>query len=321
MKLELKDWWKPEVDEKELKDLSTRRDIYAWIHLISYFIVLVVAGFLAVASWGTWWTLPAFFVYGTVYSFSNARWHEFSHRTVFNSRRANTFFYQVFSFLCFYEAQLWRWTHGNHHRRTIHTSDPYDHEIQVPYGTGPLKLIYEFSGLRPIFSEYKKLILHSFNVMTPSAKDCVPTNHWPKVVMSSRIYLVLSLLILGFSLYIGSILPILLVITPNLYGRLLLNLTIGFPQHAGLQENALDHRLNTRNVMVNPILGFLDMNMHYHLDHHLFPQVPFYNLPKLHEKIKDQLPPSYPNLWSCYRGLIPLLLNQNREIRLTAAKN
>ena len=31
--------------------------------------------------------------------------------------------------------------------------------------------------------------------------------------------------------------------------------------------------------------------MEYHIEHHMFPQVPSYNLPKLHDMIKDQMPP------------------------------
>lgn len=313
MKLELNEWWKPEIDPGVLKELTYRRDGYAWAHIIGYFLLLGITGYLAFLCWGSWWAIPAFYIYGTVYSFSNPRWHEFSHRTVFKSRRVNMFFYEIFSFLCFYEAQTFRWTHTNHHRRTIHTTDPYDYEIQVPYGNSPLKSIYEFSGLRPIFSEYKKLILHSFNIMTPPAKDCVPKNHWRRTVLSSRVYLGLSIFLLAISIYFGTVLPLLFVITPNLYARLLLNWIIGFPQHAGLKENALDHRENTRNVMVNPFFGFLCMNMHYHLDHHMFPQVPFYNLPRLHEKIKEQLPEAHPSLWSCYKELVPLLLRQYKS--------
>ena len=314
MKLELNEWWKPEIDPDDLKSLVQRNNAYAWIHMIAYFGLLSATGYLAFLSWGSWWVIPAFYLYGTVYSFSNARWHEFSHRTVFSSRRVNTFFYQIFSFLCFYEAQTFRWTHANHHRRTLHTSDPYDYEIQVPHGNSPIRLIYEFSGLRPLFSEYKKLLLHSANIMTPLAKDCVPKNHWRKVVISSRIYIALTLLIIAVAIYAGSIMPLLFVITPNLYARFLLNWIIGFPQHAGLSENALDHKTNTRNVMVNPMFAFLCMNMNYHLDHHMFPQVPFYHLPKLHNLIKGQLPNSYPSLWACYKELIPLLLNQHKGL-------
>ena len=124
----------------------------------------------------------------------------------------------------------------------------------------------------------------------------------------------LTLLIIAVAIYAGSIMPLLFVITPNLYARFLLNWIIGFPQHAGLSENALDHKTNTRNVMVNPMIAFLCMNMHYHLDHHMFPQVPFYHLPKLHNLIKGQLPNSYPSLWACYKELIPLLLNQHKGL-------
>ena len=30
--------------------------------------------------------------------------------------------------------------------------------------------------------------------------------------------------------------------------------------------------------------------MEYHVEHHMFPMIPSYNLPKLYEVIKDQLP-------------------------------
>jgi fatty acid desaturase len=38
----------------------------------------------------------------------------------------------------------------------------------------------------------------------------------------------------------------------------------------------------TRTVTSNPVLGFLNLNLNYHLEHHLFPAMPWYNLPRLH---------------------------------------
>ncbi len=38
----------------------------------------------------------------------------------------------------------------------------------------------------------------------------------------------------------------------------------------------------TRTVTSNPILCYLNLNLNYHLEHHLFPAMPWYNLPKLH---------------------------------------
>ena len=57
----------------------------------------------------------------------------------------------------------------------------------------------------------------------------------------------------------------------------------GVFQHASLEHDVLDHRLNTRTCYINPISAFIYWNMHYHVEHHMFPMVPYYNLPELHE--------------------------------------
>ena len=41
---------------------------------------------------------------------------------------------------------------------------------------------------------------------------------------------------------------------------------------------------------MNPILRFFYCNMNYHVEHHMFPMVPFHALKKLHEQVKDQMP-------------------------------
>ena len=53
--------------------------------------------------------------------------------------------------------------------------------------------------------------------------------------------------------------------------------------------------------------------MQYHVEHHLFPQVPFYNLPKLHEVIKDQLHPANPSFISGLIETIPAIIRQTRD--------
>ena len=69
-------WFKPKIDRDLLLELKQRKDMPGWINTISYFSLLIVSGYIAFLSWNTWWAVPCFFVYGTVYSFSNARWHE-----------------------------------------------------------------------------------------------------------------------------------------------------------------------------------------------------------------------------------------------------
>ena len=73
---------------------------------------------------------------------------------------------------------------------------------------------------------------------------------------------------------------------------------IGLLQHGGLADNVLDHRLNSRTVYMNPISRFIYWNMNYHVEHHMFPMVPYHALPRLHALIKDDLPPPNPSMWT-----------------------
>jgi len=86
----------------------------------------------------------------------------------------------------------------------------------------------------------------------------------------------------------------------------------GLLQHLGLAENVSDHRLNTRTVLMNPISCFIYLNMNYHIEHHMFTMVPYYNLPKLHQLIRHDLPYPEPSIYSAFRRLIPVLVRQLR---------
>ena len=84
-------------------------------------------------------------------------------------------------------------------------------------------------------------------------------------------------------------------------------------QHAGLAENVRDHRLNTRTVNMNPVFRFLYFNMNYHIEHHLFPMVPFHALPKLHERVRGALPHTYSGLVEAFREIVPTLIKQSKD--------
>jgi len=51
-------------------------------------------------------------------------------------------------------------------------------------------------------------------------------------------------------------------------------------EHAMTEKG--DPLTETRTVTSNRVLSFLNCNLNYHLEHHLFPAVPWYNLPKVH---------------------------------------
>jgi Na+-transporting NADH:ubiquinone oxidoreductase subunit F len=116
----------------------------------------------------------------------------------------------------------------------------------------------------------------------------------------------------AWSLIAWTPLPILFVGGPSIFGAWLM-VFFGITQHAGLRENTLDHRYSTRTVYMNPVLRFLYLNMNYHVEHHIFPSVPYPALPKLHAELKDQLAPAMPNVRSAYRQIFGALRQQRRD--------
>ena len=109
-----------------------------------------------------------------------------------------------------------------------------------------------------------------------------------------------------------SILPLMLIGLPSFYGAWLL-VIFGLTQHAGLAEDVLDHRLNCRTVYLNPIFRFVYWNMNYHVEHHMFPMVPYHALPELHRELKGDMPKPYASLIAAYREIIPAILRQVKD--------
>ncbi|MEC9252029.1 MAG: fatty acid desaturase, partial [Pseudomonadota bacterium] len=80
----------------------------------------------------------------------------------------------------------------------------------------------------------------------------------------------------------------------------------GIPQHFGLNPNVPDFRYNTRTFTCSWLPAFYYWNMQYHLEHHMFPAVPFYNLPKLRAAIAHDLPPANHGLVATWRELFEI---------------
>ena len=53
--------------------------------------------------------------------------------------------------------------------------------------------------------------------------------------------------------------------------------------------------------------------MEYHVEHHIFPNVPFHALRKLHEAVRNQMPVPYRGMLAAWKEMIPTLLRQRHE--------
>jgi fatty acid desaturase len=55
--------------------------------------------------------------------------------------------------------------------------------------------------------------------------------------------------------------------------------------------------------------------MNYHIEHHMFPMVPFHALPRLHERVEDVLPHTYSGLVEAFREIVPTLIKQSKDAK------
>jgi fatty acid desaturase len=304
-------WYSPSISRAELKELMRRDDKPAIRDTLIWFAVLFVSGCLGSWFWGSWAAVPFFVIYGVLYgSASDSRWHECGHGTAFKTPWMNEAVYQIACFMVMREPQIWRWSHTRHHTDTIIVGR--DPEIISPRPPDVASLLFNIFGLKNGVIFLKKLLVHATGRLESDEATFVPESERPKAYRTGRIYLAIYAGVIVACFAIGSILPAMLIGLPSLYGSWL-QLYFGCTQHLGLAEDVLDHRLNSRTIYMNPVFRFLYWNMNFHVEHHLFPLIPYHALPRLHEKIKGDCPPPYPSTIAAYREIIPALARQLKD--------
>ncbi len=305
------EWYACPIPRARLKELMRRRDGPALRTTLLWFALLGLTGTLGYLAWGTIWAVPAFAAYGVLYcSASDSRWHECGHGTAFKTQWMNDVIYLMASFMVLREPTPWRWSHIRHHSDTIIVGR--DPEIAAPRPPNLLLIALSFFALKSGPKEFREILLHCFGKLTPEERAYIPEAEWGKVFRVARIWTLIYAGAIAWAIAARSFLPLMYIGLPSFYGAWLL-VVFGLTQHAGLAEDVLDHRLNCRTVYMNPVFRFIYWNMNYHVEHHMFPMVPFHALPALHQEMQADTPPAYHGLWAAYREIIPALVRQTRE--------
>ena len=304
-------WYRPDIPRKELKVLMARGNLAGLLSFGMWGMCLGLSGYAAYRSVGSYWVIPVFFLYGTIYSSCDARWHECAHGTPLRTRWLNETFYVICSLMNMKEGTYTRWSHTRHHTETIMVG--LDPEIQVMRPADLKRVLLDFLWIPDAIQMFRVMFIHALGAPSREAKDFVPPSEWCKMFWWSRVYLLIYGAMIAWSALVHSWLPVLFFPLARLYGGWLHQI-FSLTQHAGLAENVRDHRLNTRTVELNPIFRFLYFNMNYHIEHHMFPMVPFHALPKLHEQVEACLPRTYRGLTDAFKEIIPALIRQSKDV-------
>lgn len=311
-------WYRSPLDRETMAAVNQRSDAKGLLQTLGHLGLLVLTGAAAFYVKGRYpWPvlLLVLFVHGTFYAFLLNAFHELCHKTVFKTRSLNTFFLNLISFISWHNPVLFWASHQEHHKFTLHPPD--DLEVVLPQKLtltsflqsavvnpwdllGRIKTYIRWS-LGRLEGEWETYL---FTQLSPHLKpDLV---RWARTVLAGHALLVIVSLALGLWL-----IPVLVTLAP-FYGGWLLYL-LNNTQHTGLVDNTPDYRLCTRTITLNPFLEFLYWHMNFHVEHHMYAAVPCYNLSKVHQQIKADLPACPNGIIATWKHLIPILQRQKAD--------
>lgn len=328
-------WYRCKVDKAVMRELMRKRNGPVFRQALLHLGVFAATGTLAYLAFlqvhvDTWpWALPllfaALFLHGT---FSNAFGgiapHELCHKTPFATPFWNDFFLYVFSFFGWFDPIGYRASHIRHHQSTTHVD--HDGEVVLPQGLDwhgvkfVLNLItFSPTGFFRLMRFWVSAACGNLNrdgffkaawlnrvVPDTSVDQRRSIVRWARFVVLGHLALATLFVVTGHWFLI------VIVNFGCMYSSWLMFLT-GGPQHAGLSPDTPDHRLCCRTYTCSFIPAFVYWNMQYHVEHHMFPAVPFYNLGKLRAAIEHDLPPAPHGLWATWKEIVPILRRQRAE--------
>jgi fatty acid desaturase len=302
------EWYHSDVPRQTMKDLMRRSDEPAIRDTIIWIVAHLLTAAGGIYFWGSWACVPFWIAYGVLYgSACDSRWHECGHGTAFKTAWMNDVVYQIASFQVIRNPVTWRWSHARHHTDTIIVGR--DAEIAVMRPAKIARLVLAFIGIPDTFTSLQTLWRNAMGDLSADEKDYIPASEQPKAIFAARVHIAIYAATLIVAIATRSFIPLMLIGGPRIYGCWHMILT-GLLQHGGLADNVLDHRLNSRTVYMNPVSRFIYWNMNYHVEHHMFPMVPYHALPRLHELIKNDLPPPNTSIFDGYREMIPAVIKQ-----------
>lgn len=263
----------------ELREAMVARSTLAGLwHLAGHLGLILGVGSLIALGGPGWWVLVP--VQGILIVFLFTLEHEATHRTPFANERLNDWVGRVAGFLLLLPFEWFRYFHLAHHRWTnIEGKDP---ELAGEKPATRAAWVWHVSGIPYWVAEVRLL---ARLVWGRVEDDFVPPAARSRVVWEAR-GMAVGYLLVSLGLTQSSLLWWVWVL-PVLLGQPFLRLYL-LAEHGDCPRVANMFQ-NTRTTFTNRVVRFLAWNMPYHVEHHVWPQVPFHRLPEVHGMMKDEL--------------------------------
>jgi fatty acid desaturase len=201
--------------------------------------------------------------------------HDGMHDTLLGSRRSNRIASVLIGVTFFMSFTAYRVMHTRHHKFLGDSRDPDDYKNYTQH----LALVWSLHFLRLSVGSLLYLILIPILALRFGTAE-----QRRRVVVEYAFLVMLYAAMLRFVpvsiLFVAWFVPLLIVGT--------MTAIRGFTQH-GIAD-AADPYIASRTILPHPVVGIFLLHENYHLEHHLYPEVPSYHLPKLHQLIWPKRP-------------------------------
>jgi fatty acid desaturase len=265
----------------ELKTLMKRSNGPAFRHLAIWVLSLMLTGGLIYLTFDTWLVWIAMFLHGVILVHHFSLQHECCHYTVFKTRWLNDLFGNICGFIIMLPNRHFRYEHCDHHTYTQLVGD--DPElIPLPKNLGGY--FWYLSSIPYWRAKFTEIWRHMLGRLTEDERRFVPKEEFETIYWEARLMIAGYAVIILTCAMTGWWAPIWYWWLPVVFGEPVMRF-IRLTEHVG-KPCVREMSDNTRTNYVTRHMQFLCWNMNYHAEHHYASSVPFYALPKLHEKLK-----------------------------------
>ena len=284
-----------------LTRLSTARSLLALGQTLS---LIAAALWLAIATWPSPWLALSVLVVGICQHGLFILAHESAHYRLFANRLANDIVGRIVGTIGGVSMCTYRVTHRLHHNN-LYTDDDPDTAIHGGYPRGKAylasKLVRDVLGLNayktyayffgaPAINDDTRRMIRPLDDTSPQLRAAARQDRW--IVAAFHVAAPLAALAVGgwrgLAMYsVLWLLPLVTVLQPILRLRAIF-------EHGAVHDLSSPLTAARSNRTNGSLAGWtartllFPHHVNYHLEHHLYPAVPHYHLPRLHRVLQDK---------------------------------
>lgn len=233
---------------------------------------------------------------GIVYAHGLELQHEALHGNLFNSPALN----RIAGFLAgapmLVPFTLYRAYHLHHHRcvGTLRDEELFDYTARSL--TNPVSMAVRIWNLVKI----PAFLVTFLKLVQGDELDKVKSSDRRALLIESTLlFAMLAAAVVSLSMFdsrwaILWLVPWLVVAEP-------LHFMVEVPEHIGCDRSSREILKNTRSYTTNPIWAYLTNYNSFHIEHHLFPNVPAHRLRQLHDSVRDAQGHCTEGYWAALR--------------------